>query len=179
MYHNVLLRTLASAYSPHHCTYSQYSASTYLTSHSRHTQTHKHTHRKINFHTHHTLDSPPSHSHLSHTPTQDEPTSGVDPAARQFLWSVIRGVATAGQSVLITTHSMAECEALCSRVGIMVNGSFRCLGTPQQLKSRYGDGYRLKLRLSGGDLEPIQEFVRQNFPHSVLKVCQCSVLLHL
>ena len=58
----------------------------------------------------------------------------------------------------------------------MVNGSFRCLGTPQQLKSRYGDGYRLKLRLSGGDLEPIQEFVRQNFPHSVLKVCQCSVL---
>ena len=105
----------------------------------------------------------------THTHTQDEPTSGVDPAARQFLWSVIRGVARAGQSVLITTHSMAECEALCSRVGIMVNGSFCCLGTPQQLKSRYGDGYRLKLRVSG-PLEPIQEFIRQNFPSSVLKV---------
>jgi ABC-type multidrug transport system ATPase subunit len=98
----------------------------------------------------------------------DEPTSGVDPVARQFLWSIIRGVASAGQSVLLTTHSMAECEALCSRVGIMVNGSFCCLGTPQQLKSRYGDGYRLKLRVSG-ELEPIQEFIRQHFPHSVLK----------
>ena len=82
---------------------------------------------------------------------------------------MIRRVVTSGQSVLITTHSMAECEALCSRVGIMVNGSFRCLGTPQQLKSRYGDGYRLKLRVSG-DHEPIQEFIRQNFPLSVLKV---------
>ena len=104
--------------------------------------------------------------------SQDEPTSGVDPAARQFLWSIVKGVVGAGQSVLLTTHSMAECEALCSRVGIMVNGSFRCLGTPQQLKSRYGDGYRLKLRVSG-PLEPIQEFIRQNFPSSVLKVSFC------
>ena len=110
-------------------------------------------------------------SHVCPPPpsTQDEPTAGVDPAARQFLWSIIRGVVGAGQSVLLTTHSMAECEALCSRVGIMVNGSFRCLGTPQQLKSRYGDGYRLKLRVSG-PLEPIEEFIRQNFTSAVIKV---------
>ena len=100
---------------------------------------------------------------------QDEPTSGVDPAARQFLWSVIKGVVSAGQSVLLTTHSMAECEALCARVGIMVNGAFHCLGPPQYLKSKYGGGYRLKLRVSGS-LEPIEEFIRQNFPKSKIKV---------
>ena len=95
----------------------------------------------------------------------------MDPRARRFLWSIIRGVVGAGQSVLLTTHSMAECEALCSRVGIMVNGVFCCLGTPQQLKSSYGEGYRLKVRAgSGGGIEPVKEFVRQNFSNSVLKV---------
>ena len=95
----------------------------------------------------------------------------MDPRARHFLWSIIRGVVGAGQSVLLTTHSMAECEALCSRVGIMVNGVFRCLGTPQQLKSTYGEGYRLKVRAeSGAGIEPLKEFVRQNFSSAILKV---------
>ena len=75
----------------------------------------------------------------------------------------------AGQSVLLTTHSMAECEALCSRVGIMVNGSFRCLGTPQQLKSAYGEGYSLKIRATG-QIEALKEFIRQNLSHASLKV---------
>jgi len=53
----------------------------------------------------------------------------------------------------------------------MVNGVFCCLGTPQQLKSSYGEGYRLKVRAgSGGGIEPVKEFVRQNFSNSVLKV---------
>ena len=81
----------------------------------------------------------------------------------------MRGLVTAGQSVLLTTHSMAECEALCSRVGIMVNGSFRCLGSPQQLKSKYGQGYRLKIR-STGQIEAVKEFIRQNISTATLKV---------
>lgn len=100
---------------------------------------------------------------------QDEPTSGVDPRARRFLWSIIRGLISAGQSVLLTTHSMAECEALCSRVGIMVNGSFRCLGSPQQLKSTYGQGYKLKIRTTG-QIEAVKEFIRQNITTAELKV---------
>ncbi len=42
-----------------------------------------------------------------------------------------------GQSVVLTSHSMEECEALCTRMGIMVNGRFQCLGSAQHLKSRY------------------------------------------
>lgn len=93
----------------------------------------------------------------------------MDPRARQFLWAIIRELVSAGQSVLLTTHSMEECEALCSRVGIMVNGSFRCLGSPQQLKSKYGQGYRLKIR-TGGQVEAVKEFIRQNISNACLKV---------
>lgn len=84
----------------------------------------------------------------------------------------MRGLVSAGQSVLLTTHSMEECEALCSRVGIMVNGSFRCLGSPQQLKSKYGQGYRLKIR-STGQMEALKEFIRQNISTATLKVMRC------
>lgn len=89
----------------------------------------------------------------------------------------MRGLVSAGQSVLLTTHSMAECEALCSRVGIMVNGSFRCLGSPQQLKSKYGQGYRLKIR-STGQIEAIKEFIRQNISTATLKVVN-DILVHI
>ncbi len=81
----------------------------------------------------------------------------------------MRDLVSAGQSVLLTTHSMAECEVLCTRVGIMVNGSFRCLGTPQQLKSTYGQGYRLKIR-TAGQIEALKEYIRQNLATAVLKV---------
>ena len=46
----------------------------------------------------------------------------------------------AGRTVVLTSHSMEECEALCTRLAIMAQGSFRCLGAPQHLKSRFGAG---------------------------------------
>ena len=72
--------------------------------------------------------------------------------------------------MILTTHSMAECEALCSRLGIMVNGSLQCLGTPQQLKTRYGQGYRLKIRLGNATTTQVCEFVQQQLLGAVLKV---------
>ena len=48
---------------------------------------------------------------------QDEPTSGMDPGARRFLWNSILEMIKGGQSVVLTSHSMEECEALCSRLG--------------------------------------------------------------
>lgn len=49
--------------------------------------------------------------------------------------------------MVLTSHSMEECEALCSRLAIMAAGQMRCLGTPQHLKNRFGAGYGLELRL--------------------------------
>ena len=117
---------------------------------------------------------PPPPPHIHTCILQDEPTSGVDPHARHFLWDIVRGVTSSGHSVVLTTHSMAECEALCSRVGIMVNGSFQCLGTPQELKSLYGRGYKVKVRTRGGMAGPVKEFMMECLEHVVLKVRNSS-----
>ncbi|CAM9302534.1 unnamed protein product [Discosporangium mesarthrocarpum] len=77
----------------------------------------------------------------------DEPSSGMDPGARRSMWEVISSCSSS-RSVVLTTHSMDECEALCDRVGIMVGGRFRCLGTCQHLKSRFGGGYTIEVRRS-------------------------------
>ena len=78
----------------------------------------------------------------------DEPTAGIDPYAKQFLWQLLREVTQGGVSSLVTTHSMSECEALCSRIAIIDRGRLRCIGSPQHLKAKYGKGYILKLYLS-------------------------------
>lgn len=79
----------------------------------------------------------------------DEPTTGVDPVARRFLWNVISEICTERQdcAVVLTTHVMEEVEALCTRVGIMVGGRLRCLGSIQHLKGRFGRGYKLEVKL--------------------------------
>jgi ABC-type multidrug transport system ATPase subunit len=43
------------------------------------------------------------------------------------------------RSVVLTSHSMEECEALCHKVGIMVKGQFKCIGSVQHLKNRFGE----------------------------------------
>uniref|UniRef100_A0A4W5MUY1 P-type phospholipid transporter n=1 Tax=Hucho hucho TaxID=62062 RepID=A0A4W5MUY1_9TELE len=101
----------------------------------------------------------------------DEPTTGMDPKARRFLWDCILSVIKEGRSVILTSHSMEECEALCTRMAIMVNGQFKCLGSIQHLKSRFGDGYTVIVRVGGSPpaLGPVEEFVHKTFPGSVLK----------
>ncbi|CAB1320125.1 unnamed protein product [Coregonus sp. 'balchen'] len=73
-------------------------------------------------------------------------TYRMDPKARRFLWNLILDIIKTGRSVVLTSHSMEECEALCTRLGIMVNGRFKCLGSIQHLKNRFGDGYMITER---------------------------------
>jgi ATP-binding cassette subfamily A (ABC1) protein 3 len=79
----------------------------------------------------------------------DEPSTGMDPVARRFMWDVIAKVSTERKdcSIMLTTHSMEECEALCTRTGIMVGGRLRCLGSNQRLKSRFGNGLQMEVKL--------------------------------
>ena len=81
----------------------------------------------------------------------DEPSTGMDPVARRDLWQVISNM-VAGErgnktSVILTTHSMEECEALCPRIGIMAGGKLRCLGSAQRLKSRFGQGFQVEAKV--------------------------------
>ena len=68
----------------------------------------------------------------------DEPTTGLDPRARQELWGVVRRFRAAGGTVLITTHYMEEAAALCERVAIMDLGKIIALGTPRALVDSLG-----------------------------------------
>ncbi|XP_061217997.1 phospholipid-transporting ATPase ABCA7 [Neopsephotus bourkii] len=99
----------------------------------------------------------------------DEPTTGMDPRARRFLWDRILSVIREGRSVVLTSHSMEECEALCTRMAIMVNGRFRCLGSVQHLKSRFGDGYTVMVRVGDPDPAPVESLMQRRFPGMVLK----------
>ncbi|KAM6410749.1 ATP-binding cassette sub-family A member 13-like [Pluvialis apricaria] len=78
----------------------------------------------------------------------DEPSSGMDPCSKRYLWKTILKEVQDGCAAVLTSHSMEECEALCTRLAIMVNGSFKCLGSPQHIKNRFGDGYSVKVWLT-------------------------------
>ncbi|XP_077864744.1 phospholipid-transporting ATPase ABCA3-like [Saccoglossus kowalevskii] len=95
----------------------------------------------------------------------DEPTAGMDPRARRFLWNAITRLMKGGRSVVLTSHSMEECEALCTRLAIMVNGQFKCLGSTQHLKTRFGKGYSLMVKVDyDADTAPVKQFLEDSFP---------------
>lgn len=78
----------------------------------------------------------------------DEPTTGVDPKSRRYVWNCIKKFQThENHSIILTSHSMDECETLCNRLAIMVKGNFRCVGAIQKLKSQYGVGFSLIIKL--------------------------------
>ncbi|XP_043460752.1 phospholipid-transporting ATPase ABCA1-like [Leptopilina heterotoma] len=78
----------------------------------------------------------------------DEPTTGVDPAARRYMWHVIKSCQSGGQSFIFTSHSMEECEALCNRLAIMINGSIIAIGATQQLKHKFEAGFNINVKLN-------------------------------
>uniref|UniRef100_A0A673LI06 P-type phospholipid transporter n=1 Tax=Sinocyclocheilus rhinocerous TaxID=307959 RepID=A0A673LI06_9TELE len=100
----------------------------------------------------------------------DEPTTGMDPHSRRFLWTVILSIIRDGRAVVLTSHSMEECEALCTRLAIMVNGTFKCLGTIQHLKYKFGGGYVVTMKIKAEkagippDLVPAESFMESSFP---------------
>ncbi|XP_017493988.1 PREDICTED: ATP-binding cassette sub-family A member 1 isoform X3 [Rhagoletis zephyria] len=77
----------------------------------------------------------------------DEPTTGVDPESRRFLWKCIKDYQNREKTVVLTSHSMDECEQLCNRLAIMTGGKFKCSGYVPDLKKRFGTGFTIKLKL--------------------------------
>jgi ABC-2 type transport system ATP-binding protein len=77
----------------------------------------------------------------------DEPTSGLDPAGRDAMLRLVKALATDhGKSVLLSTHLLADVEAVCERVVIIAGGRIRREGTVAELCARRQDRYRLRVQ---------------------------------
>ena len=67
----------------------------------------------------------------------DEPTAGVDPAARRTFWETIYRLAARGTTILVTTHYMDEAER-CQRLAFLSRGQLIALGTPKEITTQFG-----------------------------------------
>ncbi|KAK3121636.1 hypothetical protein QOZ80_8BG0657760 [Eleusine coracana subsp. coracana] len=93
----------------------------------------------------------------------DEPSTGLDPASRNNLWSVVKE-AKKNRAIILTTHSMEEAEVLCDRLGIFVDGGFQCLGNPKELKARYGGTYIFTMTTSSEHEQEVEQLVHHLSP---------------
>lgn len=107
----------------------------------------------------------------------DEPGTGMDVSTSKHLWAAINTEREKGTAILLSTHSMEECEAVCNRIGVLVKGKMMCLGSTQRLTSKFGKGYYLTIRGKREKQENVVEeernkklieFIKQNIPTAEL-----------
>ncbi|KIZ04840.1 hypothetical protein MNEG_3122 [Monoraphidium neglectum] len=86
----------------------------------------------------------------------DEPTTGMDPISRRYVWDIIQQ-AKAGRAIVLTTHSMEEADILADRIAIMARGRLKAIGSSIRLKQKYGAGYTVAVSVqhrAAGDNSP-------------------------
>jgi len=99
----------------------------------------------------------------------DEPSSGMDAAAKRVMWRTLLGVAAPGRALLITTHSMEEADKLATRIGIMKR-KMLTLGTTKQLGDQWGDAFVVQLVLNSApntteeEMSMVKDWVRNTIP---------------
>lgn len=95
----------------------------------------------------------------------------MDPVTKRNLWNVVNALRDSGKAIVLTSHSMEECEALCTNLTVMVNGRMKCIGSTQHLKNKFTNGFELKIKVqpeAQHDLRNIKSFVFQEFPGAQL-----------
>ena len=76
----------------------------------------------------------------------DEPTTGLDPKNKREIWDILSHCKE-NRCMILTTHLMDEAETLCDRIGIILKGKIRCLGSQYKLKAEYGKGFKICFNL--------------------------------
>ena len=89
--------------------------------------------------------------HEPHLLILDEPTTGLDPQSRLFLWDTIAGLRAAGTTLILTTHDMVEADRLCDRIAVIDHGRVLALDSPRGLRRLLPAEHGLELVLEGAD----------------------------
>ncbi|KAL2105855.1 hypothetical protein VUR80DRAFT_7634 [Thermomyces stellatus] len=103
----------------------------------------------------------------------DEPSSGLDAAAKRIMWNTLRQT-VAGRSILLTTHSMEEADALASRIGILAK-SMLAAGTIPELRGRYGNLLHVHLvhtsapRTTRQQMDDVLERINERYPDAEIE----------
>ncbi|XP_033703106.1 cholesterol transporter ABCA5 isoform X2 [Tursiops truncatus] len=113
----------------------------------------------------------------------DEPSTGMDPKAKQHMWRAIRAAfKNKTRAAILATHCMEEVEAVCDRVAILVSGQLRCIGTVQHLKSKFGKGYFLEIKLKDWienvEVDRLQREIQHIFPNASRQESFSSILAY-
>uniref|UniRef100_G1PB77 ABC transporter domain-containing protein n=1 Tax=Myotis lucifugus TaxID=59463 RepID=G1PB77_MYOLU len=110
----------------------------------------------------------------------DEPSTGMDPSGQQQMWQAIRAsFNNTERGALLTTHYMAEAEAVCDRVAIMVSGRLRCIGSIQHLKSKFGKDYLLEMKVKTlAHVEPLHSEILRLFPQAARQERYSSLMVY-
>jgi len=95
----------------------------------------------------------------------DEPTSGIDPLARREFWSHINALASAGVTVMVTTHFMEE-ASYCDNLVIMAQGQVLAAGSPSELTARYRSPDNPEPSMEDTFIHLIEEFEQQQGKNS-------------
>ncbi|XP_024936975.1 ATP-binding cassette sub-family A member 3 isoform X2 [Cephus cinctus] len=110
----------------------------------------------------------------------DEPSSGIDIMTRHALCDTLHQMREMGRSLLVTTHNMEEAEALCLRVGILVDGQFIALDSCESLKQKHGSNFTLRIRLhtefKQETLDAVMKTIEEAFPKIVFKDRHLAIL---
>ena len=95
----------------------------------------------------------------------DEPTSGVDPRSQRFLWDIITEMQQLERTIILTSHSMQECEILCKNIGIICNGEIKTMGTLKDIKRCNNCGVILQISMKRGNdaKNLVKKEIKSNF----------------
>lgn len=107
----------------------------------------------------------------------DEPTVGLDPNIRRMIWEKIRELKMEGKTVCLTTHYLDEAQALCNKIGLLVNGRLIVKGDPGELIKKYG-GYRvLVMKLDKVVSEEHTDSIKGSFPEAQTEVLGNTIVV--
>lgn len=99
----------------------------------------------------------------------DEPTTGLDPQARLWIWNELKALKRKGKTIVLTTHYMEEAETLCERVVIMNKGDIVATGAPAALINEYIGQEVVEFEVAEADLPYYLDIVKNKYTYQLVK----------